>query len=302
MKVLITGGGGFLGAWLIRRLVPRGIGVRVLDLAEDRRLVCEIAGEQAGAVEWQLGSVAQYEDVERALDGCDAVIHLAGVLTPACQRDPIRGAQVNLIGTLNVFEAARKAGIRTVLYASSAGVYGPEDSKVPHPVTHYGAFKLAAEGCARAYWHDHGIASVGLRPFIVYGPGREIGSSAGPSVACRAALAGEPYVIPFGGETGLVYVEDVAAVYEQALLTPISGAHVFNLAGEKASVEQVITHIQLLVPGAQLRAEGNPLPIASDIASDDLTALLPNFVETPLAQGLQQTIEFYRAARGAVPA
>jgi len=156
---------------------------------------------------------------------------MAGILTPDCQADPVRGAEINLIGTLHAFEAARRHGIRPVIYTSSAGVFGPHDGAAPAPTTHYGTFKLATEGSARAYWADHGLPSVGFRPFVVYGPGRETGLSAGPSLACRAAARGQPYVIPFTGATGMVYVEDVAAAYVAALTGKLDGARVFNLLG-----------------------------------------------------------------------
>jgi nucleoside-diphosphate-sugar epimerase len=187
MRVLVTGGSGFLGAWIMRRLLARGIDCVAFDLAAKPQLLQALAPERAAAVQWRTGDIAQASNVSNALQGCDAVIHLAGILTPDCAANPVRGAQINLIGTLNVFGAARAAGLARVLYASSAGVFAPDDSAAPLPQTHYGAFKLACEGSARAYWHDHGIASVGFRPLVVYGAGRETGSSAGPSLACRAA-------------------------------------------------------------------------------------------------------------------
>jgi nucleoside-diphosphate-sugar epimerase len=295
MKVLVTGGSGFLGAWVMRRLLARELDVRAFDVREDRRLLSVLAPQCAAQAQWQTGDIASAADVSRAMHGCDAVIHLAGVLTPACAADPVRGAQINLIGTLNVFEAARAAGVKTVLYASSAGVFGPDDGTAPFPQTHYGAFKLACEGSARAYWHDHGIASVGFRPLVVYGAGRESGSSAGPSLACRAAARGEPYTIPFTGSTGLVFADDVAAAYEQALLREIRGAHAFTLAGEIAGVETVIARIEALVPGARIDAAGAPLPIATSFPADpELARLLPGLPQTPLDDGLRQTVAFYR--------
>ncbi|MGE8164340.1 NAD-dependent epimerase/dehydratase family protein [Paraburkholderia sp. NPDC080076] len=295
MRVLVTGGSGFLGAWIMRRLLRKGISVRAFDLRADTRLLEALAPEQAATAQWASGDIANPADVSRALNGCDAVIHLAGVLTPACVLDPVRGAQINLIGTLNVFEAARAAGLKNVLYASSAGVFGPDDGAVPFPQTFYGAFKLACEGAARAYWHDHGIASVGFRPLVVYGAGRETGSSAGPSLACRAAARGEPYTIPFTGSTGLVFADDVAAAYEAALVRAPRSAHVFTLAGDIVSVDQVIERIGVIVPGACIDTTGAPLPIATSFPVDPtLEELLPDLPHTSLDEGLRQTVDFYR--------
>jgi nucleoside-diphosphate-sugar epimerase len=295
MRVLVTGGSGFLAAWVIRRLLDRGLSVRAFDLRAGSPLLEALAPGRAAAVQWSSGDIAIAADVSRAMDGCDAVIHLAGILTPACAFNPLRGAQINLIGTLNVFEAARAASLKNVLYASSAGVFGPDDGAVPFPQTLYGAFKLACEGAARAFWHDHGVASIGFRPLVVYGAGRETGSSAGPSLACRAAARGEPYTIPFTGSTGLVYADDVAAAYESALFAAPRGAHAFTLAGDIVAVTEVIERIGAIVPGARIEADGTPLPIATSFPADPLLAqLLPDLPHTPLEQGLRDTVAFYR--------
>ncbi len=293
-RVLVTGGSGFLGAWIVRGLLRRGISARVFDVHENRSTVTEIAGEAANELDWFVGDIRDGDDVHRALRGCDGVIHLAGVLTPECSANPVRGAEINLIGSLNVFEAVHAQGLRQVVYASSAGVYGPEDADHPQPASHYGAFKLAVEGSARAYWREHGIASVGFRPFVVYGPGRETGVSAGPSLACRAAARAEPFTVGYTGASGLVYVEDVALAFEQALLTPAQGASVFNLVGESATADEVIEEIRRQVPGARLRAEGPALSIASAITEDGLDALLPQRLRTGLSAGIAATLQHYR--------
>ena len=147
MKVLITGGG-FLGIRLGQALSAAGHVLRYLD----------IAPAPLPGLDWRLGDVSSPLAVSRALEGCSHVVHLAALLTPACAADPHRGAQVNLIGSLNVFEAARRSGLKHVVYASSAGVYGPDDATRPRPTTLYGTWKLACEGVARAYFADHGAA------------------------------------------------------------------------------------------------------------------------------------------------
>jgi nucleoside-diphosphate-sugar epimerase len=279
----------------MRRLLMRGMNVRAFDVRDDARLLRALAPERADEVQWRIGDIGEALDVARALDGCDAVVHLAGVLTPACAADPVRGARINLIGSLNVFDAAVANGLRSVLYASSAGVFGPDDGATPFPRTHYGAFKLACEGSARAYWHDHGVASIGLRPLVVYGAGRETGSSAGPSLACRAAARGEPYTIPFTGATGLVYADDVAAAYELALVHAFDGAHAFTLAGDITPISSVIATLKEIAPGARIDAQGPPLPIATSFPDDPaLTRMLPGLAKTPLIEGLRQTVAFYR--------
>lgn len=295
-KVLVTGGSGFLGAWTVRRLLAQGIGVRVFDIHDRRDTVASINGaEAARTLDWRVGDISRAEDVRQAMQGCDGVIHMAGVLTPDCSARPVRGAEINLIGSLHVFDAAIAQGIQQIVYASSAGVFGPDDAVHPSPATHYGAFKLAVEGSARAYWRERQIASVGFRPFVVYGPGREIGASAGPSLACRAAARGEAFTIGMTGACGLVYVEDVAQAFVQALRTPVEGAPVYNMIGETATMDEVMAEIRRQVPAAELRAEGQPLTIAEGIGEDGLDAFLPGRQKTTLVQGIAATLQHYRS-------
>jgi UDP-glucose 4-epimerase len=144
MRILVTGGSGFLGAWIVRRLASSGHEIRVLDNRPGLALVEAVAGQAVAAeLDWRTGSVANEADVEAAVQGCDAIAHLAGILVPECAADPVRGATINLIGTLNIFRAARKHGVGRLVYTSSATVYGPDHNRFPCPATHYGAFKLA---------------------------------------------------------------------------------------------------------------------------------------------------------------
>lgn len=295
MRILITGGGGFIGAWLARRLADGGHQLRVFEPIARTALFTGIVGGAAAAVDWCLGDIADAHAVGAAAEGCDAIIHLAGVLTPACKADPVRGAMINLVGTLNVFNAAQALGIRRIVFTSSAGVYGPDDATTPRPITHYGTFKLACEGSARAYWADYGIASVGFRPYIVYGFGRETGSTAGPSLACRAAARGESYVIPYASTAGLVFVDDVVAAYEAALLREPDGAHVFNLPGEVVSNDDVVAAVRAVVPDAKIGIDGPALPFVDDIGEGDLRRVFPNLPATSLRDGIRRTIELYRA-------
>lgn len=296
MKVLLTGGGGFLGAWIVRRLSARGVEVRVFDRSDDRTVMRGIAGAAADRVEWVRGDVSATEEVAAAGDGCDAAVHLAALLTPACRDDPVLGARVNLIGTLNVFEAARAHGMAKVVYASSAGVFGIEDGETPRPSTLYGAYKLACEGVARAYWADHAIPSVGFRPGVVYGPGREIGLSAGPSLACREAVAGRAYTIGYTGAADLIHVDDVAAAFEAAVLRDLEGAHAFSLVGEVADVGRVVAAIRREVPDARIDAEGEPIPMAAVLKPGDTGPVLGDLPRTGLDEGIARTIAHYRNA------
>jgi len=301
-RVLITGGAGFLGGWILRELAGQDHVIRVFDRSTDRRILREIAGAEAERVEWVQGDITDGATLCEAARDCDAIIHLAALLTPACRENPVLGAQVNLIGTLNVFSAAKAQGIARVVYASSAAVFGPDDGAVPHPVTQYGAFKLACEASARAWWLDEGIASIGFRPTVVYGPGREVGLTAGPTLACREAVAGRPYTIGYSGPQDLVFVGDVAAAFAAAALATYEGAHVFPLTGGTADLPEIVAAIRAEVPDARIDFSGPEVPMAPEIRPVSFAHLLGPAQRTPLAQGIARTVAHYRAmAEGVSP-
>jgi UDP-glucose 4-epimerase len=295
MRVLITGGRGFIGAWTARVLLHGGHAVRTFDKQPDRALFDTIAGPDDGArVKHRTGDVTDLADVEAAVEGCDAIVHLAAVLIPTARKDPLLGARVNVLGTLHVFEAAKTHGVRGIAYASSAAVFGAVDGVHPEPTTHYGAYKLCNEGNARAYWHDAGIRSIGLRPATVYGPGREIGVTADPTLAMRAAAEGRSSTIRFTGSTGMDYVEDVATIFARAATQTPDGAFAFSLQGQLATIDEVIGAIRAVVPGADVRAEGPPLPMVAEVDETPMLAHFPALHRTPLNEGTRATIDFYR--------
>ena len=279
MRVLITGGSGFIAAWLIARLQRRDIDVTVFDLNPDPSLVAALAKDDSALdpdkIRWIAGDVSDRAAMMTAAADADLIVHMAALLTPACQQDPIRAVHVNLIGTLNAFECALERGHSKVLYMSSAGVFGPDDGTIPQPTTHYGALKLAGEGCARAYFEDHAISSVGLRPLVVYGPGRSVGLTAGPTLACRAAAMGESYEIPFSGDTEWVFVDDVAETFEAAMDATIDGALVFNVTGVPAPVAHFAELVEARAPGVRISISGPPIPVAPQIADNGLRDRFP---------------------------
>ncbi|MEM7407698.1 MAG: SDR family oxidoreductase [Pseudomonadota bacterium] len=297
MRILVTGGSGFLAAFMMRRFLRRGATFRVLDLRAGSPLAARLLGDDYGAIEWVEGDVADAHTVAAAAEGTNLIIHLAALLTPACQADPVRGAAVNLTGTLHVFANAVRLGHTQVLYMSSAGVFGPDDGTTPRPTTHYGAYKLATEGAARAEYDSNGLSSTGFRPLIVYGPGREVGLTAGPSIACREAARGAPYTIGFSGNSDFVYVDDVAAAFELAWASPREGAQVYNVTGEHAPVASVCQTVNEIAGERLIDYSGEPIPVAGLIDEGALRSDYPDMPRTPLAAGLAETYEFYARAR-----
>ena len=297
MRVLITGGRGFIGAWTARALLDGAHDVRIFDVHDERTTFDALVGRERIAgdhIEHVHGDITEPRDVDDAVDGCDAVVHLAAVLIPTARKDPILGARINVLGTLHIFEAAKKCGVRNIAFASSAAVFGPHDGIHPEPRTLYGAYKLCNEGSARAYWDDAGIRSIGLRPSTVYGPGREIGVTADPTLAMRAAAEGRPYTIRFTGATGMDYARDVGTIFARAATETPDGAHAFSLQGQLATMDEVLAAIHAVVPDADVHAEGPELMFAAQLDEEPLHALLPDLERTPLLEGTRDTIEFYR--------
>src|SRR5919201_5252086 len=184
------------------------------------------------------------------------VIHLAALLLPQIKPDPPYGTAVNIGGTVNVLDAAKTRGIR-VAYASSGAVYSQADDTggpvpndaVGHPSTFYGVHKQACEGLARIFWEEEGVPSVGIRPWIVYGPGRDTGLTASPTLAMAAAARGEDYTITFGGRTQLQYAPDTARVFVAAARAATEGARVFHLGGPVTAMEDCAAAIEEAAPG-----------------------------------------------------
>jgi nucleoside-diphosphate-sugar epimerase len=217
-----------------------------------------------------------------------------------CDSDPAFGAEVNLAASLRLLALCRGKTIPFV-YASTAGIFGPDDGVVPAPTTQYGIFKLATEFSAKLLWASDRISSVGLRPLTVYGPGRIAGHSAGPTLACRAAVLGEAYTIQFSGETDFIYVDDVAAAFEAALMTSEEGAFAYNVNGVVADTQDFIRTIESRKSGANIRCTGPRVPIAPIRPGADLYDRYPDLKRTNLTDGVSQTIAYYEMGDRWIP-
>lgn len=288
-RVLVTGGTGFVGLRTVAALVAAGHSVRIFDLApRPERLPPGIAAEIVS------GDITDTATVLDAARDCDGIVHLAGLMTIDCARDPVLGARVNLIGSLNVFEAA-KARRLPVAYLSTAGVFGPQDGVHPHPMTIYGSTKLAVEGAARAYSLDHGVSSVGLRPYIVYGPGISAGIAAGPSIAIAASLRREAAEIRFSGRVGFVHVDDVARLLSAAMKAPLDGAAVLTMAGDRAEMEDFVSELRRQSGWAGITVAGPPLRIPADLVSDPVPTFLGEHPVTSIEAGIGQSLAELKA-------
>ena len=241
-----------------------------------------------------------------------AIVHLAALQVPFCAADPLAGARVNVVGTVAIFELARRLGIRRVTCASSAAVYGPK-TDYPHatlraeaffrPTTHYDVFKDANEQDAGIWWETQGIASIGLRPHSVYGPGRDQVITSKPTVAMIAAAAGRPYRVNFGGRSQFQFVDDAARACLAAARSLSHGAAVYSPPGPRVGVDQVIETTGRLQPASEGAITCDDVPLPSPRRSTGARSRVPLGAQarTPLEDGVRETIETYRRAiRGVV--
>jgi UDP-glucuronate 4-epimerase len=306
---LVTGALGCIGAWVIRNLVREGVPATVYDLGgSQHRLKLIMSDEELSRVNFISGDVTDLDAVERAVrdTGTTHIIHLAGLQVPFCKADPSLGARVNVVGTVNMFEAAKRAGLKHMVYASSIAVYGLSeeypDGALSHdaalkPRTHYGVYKQANEGTARIYWLDDGISSIGLRPYIVYGPGRDQGMTSNPTKAMLAVAAGQPYHITYGGRSAYQYADDTARIFIESARASFEGADVFNLRGSVAHMSEIIAAIETADPSAKGRItfDDTQLPFPEEFDDSALTTVLGHVPFTPLEQGVAETIQIFKA-------
>jgi len=312
-RFLVTGALGCIGAWTLHELVREGVPVVAFDRAADpRRPAMLLAPEELARVTFVEGDIRDPESLGAAIDrhDIDHVIHLAALQVPFCRADPIGGAQVNVVGTVAVFEAvrARRDRMAPLVYAGSVGMFDAADADLAsgrlsadataHPSNLYGVYKLANEGTAHVYWAEHAVASMGLRPLTIYGPGRDQGITSTPTKAMAAAVLGSPYRITFGGSTLFQYAQDAARLFIRASRAGLSGAHVANMGGSVASMDDVVALIEREVPEAAgtITHEPQALPFPVDIDTSGL-APLGEVPVTPLAAGIADTIERFRRLR-----
>ncbi len=295
--VLVTGSGGCIGSWALAILVRAGVPAVAFDLDQNRRRPSLLLSEtELGRVTWEKGDISDPAEVDRvvATHGIGAIVHLAALQVPFCAADPIGGARVNVVGTAAVFEAARRHGLRRVAYASSVGAYGAaEDS--PYLPTLYGAYKACNEAMARVYWQDWNVPSVGIRPGVVYGVGRDQGMTSRTTIAILAAAAGREYEVPFSGPVSYLYAGEVASAFVQAVSRDVEGARIFDCNGVSTTVEAGLEILRCLVPGAQLHANGEPLPFPFDDSDSLLRAHIGDYGAISVRDGTAETLHAFKA-------
>ena len=214
------------------------------------------------------------------------IVHLAALQVPLVAADPLRGAEVNVVGTIRLLEAARRSStVAGVSYASSSAVFS-SDGEWGRPQTLYGVFKAANEESARFYARDYATPSIGLRPCVVYGPNRDQGFSAAVTHALKAAVLGLSYTIPFYGRIDLQYVQDVAAAFVAVTVADQIGTEVFDLHGDLVDVAEVVSLIEQEVPesAGQITIGRTPVPGRVEFDDAPLRAVVGELPKTSLAR------------------
>ena len=306
-RFLVTGADGCIGAWTVRLLLHEGADVTTFDLGANDSRHRLISGGAPMDFRRIIGDIVDRSAVVDAMAGVDRVIHLAALQVPFCKADPSGGAAVNVQGTVNVFEAATEHGISPVAYASSAAIYGPVDlypgpvlgpDALPKPATLYGAYKVANEQTAAVYAADHGLASVGLRPFTVYGAGRDQGVTSQPTAAIYSAVRGEPYEVGYGGVTDFHYAPDVARAFIAAARVEFDApaAPAVNLRGHVTSIDDFVDRVRRITGFDDLSVTGDPLPFAHALSPAGLDELLGDIEPTPLDDAIAETTRILAAS------
>jgi len=310
MRVLITGGYGFLGSWIVKDLVAGGHSIFLYDIKQDaERLEVVLNKDIISQTTFCEGNVTDQDRLIRTIreHGITHIIHLAGLQVPTCRANPVLGAQVNVMGTLAIFEAYKECRnqVKRVVYASSAAVFGPpadypegplSDNVRLSPSTNYGFYKICNEGNAKVYFLDHGMTSIGLRPWTVYGVGRDVGMTSEPTKAMKCMALHKPYHITYGGFQDLQYVADVARVFAHSLDVPFEGAKSYNLRGDVVDLQTLHQVFEKLEPEASklITFGDRQIQIAYNLSDDALQKEIGPLPKTTLSEGIFRTIKKFR--------
>ncbi len=305
-RFLVTGAVGCIGSWVVRFLASSGAEVTLFDLNPDDsrlRLMLEPADVDFGRR--ITGDLTRIDDVLAAAEGVTHIVHLAALQIPHCRANPSMGAAVNVLGTVNVFEAARANGVDNLVYTSSVAVFGHPDNYESNilgddaerlPNTHYGVYKVTNEDTAAVYWNENQLPSVGLRPHTVFGPGRDQGFTSYPTQALLAAVRGEAFHIPYGGTLGFQYAPDVARILLDCARAAPGGCDVYNIAGSTASVAEFVEAIGEATGSSGITHGDEQIAIPQGLDDPGLRSRLPSVQYTPLAEAVAATAEWFRRA------
>jgi len=311
--VLVTGGTGFIGSFICADLIEHGHDVVAYDLSTDTSILAAL--DVADDVEVVRGDVTDPTDVIRTVreTGTTRIVHLAALLTTTARDNPRAAIDVNVMGTNNIFEAARTLDdqVERVAWASSAAVFAPptnyeddwvtEDDLV-YPDTLYGATKEYNEHQARVYHEDYGLDHVALRPTVAYGPYRETGGSAFLANIIEKPALEESFSVEYGDQViDWQYVEDIAQAFRLAAFADESALsqRVYNVRGEVATIREAAETVQTIMPDADITvSDDGELPWTQQLEMSAIQDDLGYDPEYDLETGFRKYINTLRRDAG----
>lgn len=316
MHYFVTGGTGFVGAYIVRDLAREGHQVVVFDLAPNQAYLEDVlSAEELQRVRVVAGDVTDVPLILRSMSAAkpERIVHLAATLGLSSETNPLRSLRVNCEGTINIFEAALAFQVQKIVWASSIAVFGPAKHRPPGEVANnafhqpndlYGACKAMNEQLGRHYRRQHGLDCAGVRFSVVYGYGKALTMARGTGADFLYELIDKPAlgqagVVPYGDESlDWLYVEDAARAVVAATKAANNASIGLNICGSRHTVEEVAAYVKRLLPDAQLQVQPGTWGGGMHFEMATTEAEIGYSPQVPLEEGLRRNINALREKDG----
>jgi len=308
MRVLVTGSTGCIGSHAVRILLDEGAEVFGFNRS---------APEDPPSENYThlTGDLSDPESVAQAVQEVQPtrVLHLGALQTPDCRDYPMRGLEVNLLGTAYLFKACGELDqpLERFVFASSSAVNGPRSLYGPEgvrpedpyqPFNLYGYWKVAGEGMAQAFHQATQSSTVSLRLATTYGPGRDRGFTAAMTSAMKSVAKGESFEIPYRGKEHYHFSHDVGAGFARAVIDPFEGYGTFNLLGETRPVDDFLAVLRaqagklgMDAGGVSYSDDAEETPFVYGLNDEATRSAFPKMPKTSLEDGIRQSLNFFSA-------